>query len=146
DSTIDSSSRTHITRKLRNKPGMSPPPTPLDLTALVPQAGLISSLPITSGPFFDPHTLSVDELPSPFPLPLTAIVTPTAPQAGGGGNTAGRRRPKNNAGGLQQQGAKILAALVPYKDAEIEGDLHEIRTANKRRRATAVAMGKMGVV
>jgi len=30
------------------------------------------NLPITTGPFLNPHSLNVDDLPSPFPLPLTA--------------------------------------------------------------------------
>ncbi|KAG6891595.1 hypothetical protein C0992_002633 [Termitomyces sp. T32_za158] len=58
DAAMDSSSRQHITRKLRNKLGTSPPPTPLGPNTSAPQTGLISSLPITSGPFLNPHSLS----------------------------------------------------------------------------------------
>ncbi|KAG6919523.1 hypothetical protein DXG01_005113 [Tephrocybe rancida] len=150
DAAMDSSSRPHITRKLRNKLGTSPPPTPLgSTTSSAPQAGLISSLPITSGPFLNPHSLSVDELPSPFPMPLTSSTAPAAPQGGGSSGTGGRRRPKGNGGGGQQvfgQLGKSLVQLGPCKDADIENDLNEIRRGNKRRRATAVALGKLGVV
>ncbi|KAG6865161.1 hypothetical protein C0991_004771 [Blastosporella zonata] len=150
DAAMDSSSRPHITRKLRNKLGTSPPPTPLgSTTSSVPHVGLVSSLPITSGPFLNPHSLSVDELPSPFPLPLTSSTAPAAPQGGGGSGTGGRRRPKGNGAGGQQvfgQLGKSLAQLGPCKDADVENDLNEIRRGNKRRRATAVALGKLGVV
>ncbi|KAG6890319.1 hypothetical protein C0995_009526 [Termitomyces sp. Mi166 len=150
DAAMDSSSRQHITRKLRNKLGTSPPPTPLGSNgSAAPQAGLISSLPITSGPFLNPHSLSVDELPSPFPLPLTSSTAPSAPQGGGSGGAGGRRRHKGNGGGGQHvfgQLGKSLFQLGPCKDADIESDLNEIRRGNKRRRATAVALGKLGVV
>ncbi|KAF5383658.1 hypothetical protein D9615_003845 [Tricholomella constricta] len=157
DAAIDASSRPHITRKLRNKLGTSPPPTPLGgasnssasaLSHLGPGLGLISSLPITSGPFLNPHSLAVDELPSPFPLPLTSTTAPTAPQGGAGAGAGGRRRPKGNGvGGQQVVGGlgKSLLMLGPCKEGEIESDLNEIRRGNKRRRATAVALGKMGV-
>ena len=44
-------------------------------------------LPFTIGPFsfLNPHSLSVDELPSPFPLPLTS----THINSGGSGPTSG---------------------------------------------------------
>ncbi|KAG6831096.1 hypothetical protein H0H92_012773 [Tricholoma furcatifolium] len=147
DAAMDSSSRPHITRKLRNKLGTSPPPTPLGSTSSLPQTGLISSLPITSGPFLNPHSLSVDELPSPFPLPLTSSTAPSAPQ-GGASNTGGRRRPKGNGGGgphVFGQLGRSLLSLDKCKEPEIESDLNEIRRGNKRRRAVAVALGKMGV-
>ncbi|KAG6833001.1 hypothetical protein H0H87_012587 [Tephrocybe sp. NHM501043] len=149
DAAMDSSSRPHITRKLRNKLGTSPPPTPLGpAVSSVPHSGLISSLPITSGPLLNPHSLSVDELPSPFPMPLTSSTAPAAPPGGGAGGTGGRRRPKGNGGGQQVFGqlGKSLTQLGPCKDAEVEADLNEIRRGNKRRRATAVALGKLGVV
>ncbi|KAG6844533.1 hypothetical protein H0H87_006117 [Tephrocybe sp. NHM501043] len=145
DATADSSSRAHVTRKLRNKPGTSPPPTPHELSA-TPQNGFISSLPITSGPFLDPHSLSVDDLPSPFPLRLTASVPPTATQGASGATSVGGRRKPRNTAGPQQQAGKILAPLAPYKDAEVEGDMTEIRRATKRRRTTAMGLGKLGVV
>lgn len=85
DASLDSHSRPPITRKLRNKLGnaASPPPTP-QIAALngFPSSSLgtagastifsTANLPITTGPFLNPHSLNVDDLPSPFPLPLTA--------------------------------------------------------------------------
>ena len=94
DASLDTQSRSHITRKLRNKlGGTSPPPTPL--ANGTPGGGAIASIasgPITSGPFLNPHSLSVDELPSPFPLPLTS--THSSNNNGTSGN--GRRRNKGN--------------------------------------------------
>lgn len=146
DAAMDSHSRPPITRKLRNKMGTSPPPTPLGAQgAPLPMggAGAISQFPITTGPFLNPHSLSVDELPSPFPLPLTSTSNPTATnQASATGQPNGRRRPKgagqNNhltVGGL----GKSIAMLGACKDTEIESDLGDIRRGNKRRRATAQA-------
>ncbi|KAJ7715137.1 hypothetical protein B0H16DRAFT_1435207 [Mycena metata] len=160
-------SRPHITRKLRNKMGTSPPPTPLGApgstltngTGLNPGLGLgpgaglglISSLPITSGPFLNPHSLSVDEIPSPFPLPLTSTAIPGSGHAVAASGAAsapmgtgpnGRRRPKGSGTHLSQAIGglgKSLAALTGCKESEIENDLVEIRRANKRRRA---AQGK----
>lgn len=151
DATLDSTSRPHITRKLRNKLGTSPPPTPLtNGLALTNGTGLISSLPITTGPFPNPHSLAVDELPSPFPLPLTSTTAPTGGAAASGSGTgtagtSGRRRPKGNGtradqtiGGL----GKSLSMLCGSKENEIEADLGEIRRGNKRRRATAASLAK----
>ncbi|KAJ6466706.1 hypothetical protein C8R47DRAFT_1025100 [Mycena vitilis] len=141
-------SRPHITRKLRNKMGTSPPPTPLGapVPGLTNGAGLISNLPITSGPFLNPHSLSVDEIPSPFPLPLTSTAIPGGGAAAGGAGpvpgTNGRRRPKGSGTHLSQAIGglgKSLAALTACKESEVENDLVEIRRANKRRRA---AQGK----
>ena len=105
-------------------------------------------LPITIGPFsfLNPHSLSVDELPSPFPLPLTS----TNVNNGGGGaasggaagnngpSNGGRRRAKGG-GGNQGQAlgglGKSLLLLNTTKDTEIENDLGEIRRGSKRRRA-----------
>ncbi|KAJ3826261.1 hypothetical protein F5880DRAFT_125565 [Lentinula raphanica] len=171
DATLDSQNRAHITRKLRNKMGTPPPMTPLGSqpgNPAQPNAGIpgsISSFPITSGPFLNPHSLSVDEIPSPFPLSLTSTtITSTSGGSGGngvsggaasgggtGGNgpganagtTGGRRRPKGS--GTHQSQAigglgKSLAMLNTAKEPEIEADLGEIRRGNKRRRA-AVAGG-----
>ncbi|KAJ7044710.1 hypothetical protein C8F04DRAFT_1027093 [Mycena alexandri] len=106
-------SRPHITRKLRNKMGTSPPPTPLGapgstltngtglnpgLAGLGAGLGLISSLPITAGPFLNPHSLAVDEIPSPFPLPLTATAIP------GGGHGHGHAVAAGGAGGALMGG------------------------------------------
>ncbi|ESK94837.1 centrosomal protein atpase [Moniliophthora roreri MCA 2997] len=151
DATLDSQSRPHITRKLRNKIGTSPPPTPLPGAANQPNGtniGAISNMPITTGPFLNPHSLSVDEIPSPYPLPLTATSSSNtgagAPLGtGAGGTTNTRRRPKG--GGAQHNAigglGKSLAALSAFKDADIEADLIEIRRGNKKRRA-AVQAGK----
>lgn len=158
DAALDSTTRPHITRKLRNKLGTSPPPTPLGAPgSALPNgtgvgAGLISSLPITTGPFLNPHSLSVDELPSPFPLPLTSTTISNggatgAGGAAGGGGGGGRRRPKANGthpsqvvGGL----GKSLSMLCGCKEGEIDNDLGEIRRGNKRRRATAANLAKNG--
>jgi hypothetical protein len=160
DAALDSTSRPHITRKLRNKLGTSPPPTPLGAPgSALPNgtgvgAGLISSLPITTGPFLNPHSLSVDELPSPFPLPLTyttisngGAVGAAGGAAGGGGGGGGRRRPKANGthpsqvvGGL----GKSLSMLCGCKEGEADHDLGEIRRGNKRRRATVATLTKTG--
>ncbi|KAK0218229.1 hypothetical protein IW262DRAFT_1392979 [Armillaria fumosa] len=152
DGALDSQSRPHITRKLRNKMGTSPPPTPLGAPASAPNgAGTISGLPITSGPLLNPHSLNVDELPSPFPLPLTSTTIPTGPNGanastGTGAGGGGRRRPKGS--GTHQSQAigglgKSLAMLSGCKEQEIESDLGEIRRGNKRRRVTTGAgLGK----
>jgi len=144
DAALDSHSRPPITRKLRNKMGTSPPPTPHNTLAAVPGSGPsgISHLPITTGPFLNPHSLSVDEIPSPFPLPLTSTTIPNAAanaaNTTGSGQPGGRRRPK---GGGAHQGqmvgglGKSIAMLGPAKDSEIESDLGDIRRGNKRRRA-----------
>ncbi|KAJ7930128.1 hypothetical protein B0H13DRAFT_1963424 [Mycena leptocephala] len=139
-------SRPHITRKLRNKMGTSPPPTPLGAqAAALANGAAISNLPITSGPFLNPHSLSVEEIPSPFPLPLTSTAIPGGGAAAGSVPTPGpngRRRPKGSGTHLSQAIGglgKSLAALTGCKESEIENDLVEIRRANKRRRA---AQGK----
>ena len=155
DSSLDAQSRPHITRKLRNKLGTSPPPTPLGATnaGLTNGIGHNVGLPMAAGSFTNPHSLSVDELPSPFPLPLTSTSLPSGHGSGGGASGAGaggigngsRRRGKGTnhpsqagIGGL----GKSLAMLAVSKDQEIEADLGEIRRGNKRRRATAMPTGK----
>jgi len=177
DASLDSHSRPPITRKLRNKLGTSPPPTPHNGANGVggvsgnvlafPLAngngnGLASSLPITTGPFLNPHSLSVEDLPSPFPLPLTSSHLPHgsssgAPVLGGalsaaGGvapNGGGRRRPKGG-GGHQGQTLGVLGKsmqiLNSTKDNDLESDLGEIRRGNKRRRATAAAGARIGLL
>ncbi|EPQ56722.1 hypothetical protein GLOTRDRAFT_128658 [Gloeophyllum trabeum ATCC 11539] len=128
DATGDSQTRSHVTRKLRNKIGTSPPPTPNQTgTAGVAATGTVTN----------PLSLSIDELPSPFSLPLTA----TVPQINGTGGGNGRRKQKTQekpTGGL----GKALVILTTVKENEVESDLGEIRRGNKRRRATAAAMGK----
>ena len=140
EAALDSQSRPHITRKLRNRLGTSPPPTPL---ASYPNGVTNSSGPTPPGPITNPHSLSVDELPSPFPLPLTAtsLLNMTA---GNVSSNGGRRRPKG--GGFQVQAigglGKSGASLVGCKDTEIESDLGEIRRGNKRRRGGGVSIIK----
>ncbi|KIJ65188.1 hypothetical protein HYDPIDRAFT_111082 [Hydnomerulius pinastri MD-312] len=149
DVSLDSQSRTHITRKLRNKVGTSPPPTPLGLSGLSLANG--STTPITSGPFTNPHSLSVDEIPSPFPFPLTSVTLNNghhATSGGGGGGSNGSRR-RNKAGGSHPSMVgvgglgKSLAFLGSSKDTEIEADLIEIRRGTKRRRAAAISSTKV---
>ncbi|TFK39476.1 hypothetical protein BDQ12DRAFT_681847 [Crucibulum laeve] len=150
---LESHSRPPITRKLRNKMGTSPPPTPLGAAGSTLPNGtnptLISSLPITTGPFLNPHSLAVDELPSPFPLPLTSTTAPNGGAAAaantGVPQTGGRRRPKG-AGAHQSLAVgglgKSLLMLTGSKESEIDNDLGEIRRGNKRRRAVASSLAK----
>lgn len=145
DASLDAHSRPPITRKLRNKLGTSPPPTP----GPPANSALISSLPITSGPFLNPHSLSVDEIPSPFPLPLTSTTSsngngPGSGGGNGGGGGGGRRRPKG--GGAHQNQAlgglgKSIGMLGNNKDPEADNDMIDIRRGNKRRRNAASALG-----
>ena len=140
EAALDSQSRPHITRKLRNRLGTSPPPTPL---ASYPNGVTNGTAPTPAGPITNPHSLSVDELPSPFPLPLTAtsLLNTTA---GNVNNNGGRRRPKG--GGFQVQAVgglgKSGASLMGCKETEIESDLGEIRRGNKRRRGGGVSIIK----
>lgn len=153
DASLDAHSRPPITRKLRNKLGTSPPPTPLPSFSTVNgPGGHVSCLPITSGPFLNPHSLSVDELPSPFPFPLTSTSIPnggasTGALGAGIGSAGGRRRPKG--GGVHQSQVvgglgKSLVIFMPQsiKESEVDSDLGEIRRGNKRRRATAASLAK----
>lgn len=189
DAALDMHSRPPITRKLRNKLGTSPPPTPHPLTGATSHfpitgntfggatgvgganganvTGLSSNIPITTGPFLNPHSLNVDDLPSPYPLPLTSSHLPPsggsasgggagagggaggaggnggngAQGAGGGGGGGGRRRVKGGGGPGQAVGGlgKSLFVFNVVRDIDIEADLGEIRRGNKRRRATAAA-------
>ncbi|KZT09858.1 uncharacterized protein LAESUDRAFT_747883 [Laetiporus sulphureus 93-53] len=148
---LDSQSRAHNTRKLRNKlGGTSPPPTPLSGvgTSYLTNGTLsISTGAASSGPLLNPHSLHVDELPSPFPLPLTS--THSAHSAGygygnGPGATGnGRRRAKGGGRENQTVGGlgKSLTILNTVKEQEVEQDLNEIRRGNKRRRVAATTLG-----
>ncbi|KAI0642094.1 hypothetical protein C8Q79DRAFT_929589 [Trametes meyenii] len=145
DGGMDSQSRPHITRKLRNKlgGGTSPPPTPVP-GGHSSNGGIasISSGPVTSGPLLNPHSLSVDELPSPFPLTLISGHSGGGQSYGYGatsGTGNGRRRAKGAGKDAQAPGTlgKSLNALHALKDVEYEADLGEIRRGNKRRRAAA---------
>ncbi|KAF9482644.1 hypothetical protein BDN70DRAFT_911604 [Pholiota conissans] len=167
DAVLDIHSRPP-TRKLRNKVGTSPPPTPHSGPAGVgypitaTNGTLSSNLPITTGPFPNPHSLSVDDLPSPFPLPLTATTTgahasgAAGGAAGGLGGGAGgtapngsRRRVKNGAnqgqavGGL---GKSLYLFTSTTRDPEADNDMIEIRRGGKRRRAVAnAALARTGM-
>ena len=95
----------------------------------------------------------MDELPSPFPLPLTSTHVNSGSSAapgGAGGNSNGlpngsRRRAKGG-GGNQGQAlgglGKSLLLLNATKDTEIENDLGEIRRGSKRRRAAVAGASK----
>ncbi|KAF9654350.1 hypothetical protein BDM02DRAFT_3106698 [Thelephora ganbajun] len=135
DVSLDSQSRPHITRKLRNQLGGSPPHSPLTTTPNGTAPG-----PVTVGPLVNPHSLSIDELPSPFPLPLTST---QLPYGSSGATAGGNGRRRNKGGGFQAQIAgglgKSGGGLTSAKDFEIEADLGEIRRGNKRRRAAATA-------
>lgn len=144
DATLDSQSRSHITRKLRNKLGGSPPPS--GYSGYTSTNG-VTSLPATVVPVPNPNSLSVDELPSPFPLPLTASAPNGAygnsnGSGGGGGGGAGQKR-KHKGGGVQPQAltglGKAIQQLTAAKELEVDSDLSEIRRGAKRRRAAATA-------
>lgn len=143
DASLDAHSRPPLTRKLRNKLGTSPPPTPGPPI----NSTLISSLPITMGPFPNPHSLSVDEIPSPFPLPLTSTTLGNGAGAGNGagnGGGGGRRRQKGG-GASQNQAIGGLGKSIPMlglnKDPEADNDMIDIRRGNKRRRNATVGLG-----
>lgn len=141
DASLDSQSRPHITRKLRNKLGTSPPPTPNShLNGPNPSAPLVSNI-ITN-----PHSLSIDDLPSIFPLPLTSstLSSSNGGSGGGGGNRGKRAKGGGGSGGQGGGGAggkNGPTTLTPVKESEIERDLVEIRRGNKRRRAALSGLG-----
>ncbi|KZT25120.1 hypothetical protein NEOLEDRAFT_1133866 [Neolentinus lepideus HHB14362 ss-1] len=130
DAALDSQARSHITRKLRNKVGTSPPPTPNGQSP----AGLTATGTITN-----PLSLSIDELPSPFTLPLTAGAP--LPTGAAGTKRKAKNKKKRNDDEPQDLG-KAISLMVGCNDVERDADLGEIRRGNKRRRATAAAMGK----
>jgi hypothetical protein len=139
DATLDAQSRSHITRKLRNKLGGSPPPSSYGgYTSGNATAG--ASLPATVVPVPNPNSLSVDELPSPFPLPLTA----SAPSSGYINGSGGQKR-KAKGGGMQPMAltglGKAIQQLTTCKELEIDSDLIEIRRSAKRKRAAASGQG-----
>jgi hypothetical protein len=132
-------SRPHATRKLRNKLAGSPPPTP-------PTGGGFGAVPNPQIEAMNgnPHSLSIDELPSPFPLPLTMLPPSNGPYAATTGNgTTGRRKGKGTAGTNGYGGAiygglgRAIAMMTGGKEVEIESDLGEIRRGTKRRRQAA---------
>jgi hypothetical protein len=89
----------------------------------------VSSVPVTSAPLIDPLSLSVDQLPSPFPLPLTT-------SAGGPGvnGTNGKRRGKSDIKEVTQKELKSYSAMRELKEAEADNELAEIRRMQKKRR------------
>ena len=131
DASLDSQSRPHITRKLRNKMAASPPPPPS-----FNSTQMSNTLTSTVMPSPNPNSLSVDELPSPYPLPLLSSLLPN----GYGGSNA-RRKAKGNT--VQPQAltglGKAITQLSSCKEGEVEGDLGEIRRGVKRRRTAATA-------
>lgn len=137
DAALDSQSRSHITRKLRNKLGGSPPPSAY--ASYAPGGSTTSILPAAVVPVPNQNSLSVDELPSPFPLPLTASAPSGAYGNSGGGGTGQKR--KHKGGGVQPQAltglGKAIQMLTAGKELEVESDLSEIRRGAKRRRAAA---------
>ena len=150
DASLDSQSRPHNTRKLRNKVGgNSPPPTPMlgGASGLAIGNAASGTGNMNSGPFNNPHSLSVDELPSPFPLPLTST-QPTHNSNYGTGATTGTSRRRARGAGKEAQAlggiGKSLGLLTGAKDFEIEHDLGEIRRGNKRRRVAATTVAGKG--
>ncbi|EIN09457.1 hypothetical protein PUNSTDRAFT_143013 [Punctularia strigosozonata HHB-11173 SS5] len=132
DTTLDSQARPHITRKLRNKLGNSPPPTPGH--AGHGNASAAGVGPPINGPGTNPLSLSVDELPSPFPLPL---VSSTAANGAGvnGAAATGRKRAKGEPRNQIADRSKAPQSQITHcKNDEIESDLGDIRRGNKRRR------------
>ncbi|TDL23761.1 hypothetical protein BD410DRAFT_838768 [Rickenella mellea] len=129
DSALDSQSRPHITRKLRNKLNNSPPPTPFTAGQAPPTHPTTTFIPVPN-----PNSLSIDELPSPFPLPLTSSLLPN-------GYTGANGRKKSKGGGVQPQAltglGKAISQMTSGKEVEIESDMGEIRRGAKRRRAAA---------
>ncbi|KAH9940881.1 uncharacterized protein BXZ73DRAFT_98713 [Epithele typhae] len=99
---------------------------------------------VTTGPLLNPHSLNVEELPSPFPLPLIVIGSNGGQSYGYSANAGatgnGRRRAKNKGEKEANGVGKNLACLIPLKEADYEADLGEIRRGNKRRRAAVFAM------
>jgi hypothetical protein len=139
DTTLEHT-RPHATRKLRNKiMAASPPPTP----PTGGNGGTSASVQL-EGMNGNPNSLSIDELPSPFPLPLTMLPPSNGPYNAPAGNApTGRRKAKgtsanNGYGGAIYGGlGKAIAMMTGSKDTEIESDLSEIRRGTKRRRQAA---------
>jgi len=149
DAALDAHVRQPITRKLRNKLGTSPPPTPLATSVALPALnsapGKDGAPSIPAGPFLNPHSLAVDEIPTPFPLPLTSRVPSTSGAAAAAATTvaATKRKPKA-AGKDKNEVAKSLIIFFELHQGEIESDLGELRRGNKRRRAAAAAAVQNG--
>lgn len=126
---LDAQTRPGATRKLRGKLA-SPPPQDMPQPAMGAATGAPSN----------PHSLAIDELPSAFPLPLTAVTLPQSGQGAQGVQGQNRRRAKG-AGGAPQPAfgmlGKSVLSLAGCKESEIEADLSDITRGNKRRRTAA---------
>lgn len=153
DTTLDSQSRPHVTRKLRNKlseiagGGRSPSP-------LLPY----STVPVQGNPHAvaNPYSLALDTLPSPFPLALPLKEPPprrggkaSAPtqqnQSGGGGargNLDGGLLPIIGTGASTGLG-KSLSGLTSARDIDIEADLLELRRGARRKRQAAAGSARV---
>lgn len=116
--------------------GGSPPPSYSGYAG-----GANGVLSTTIVPIPNPHSLAVDELPSPFPLPLTSSV-PAGAYGSSSGNGCGGQKRKNKSGGVQPQAltglGKAIQQLTASKELEVESDLSEIRRSAKRRRNAAL--------
>jgi len=158
DASLDSQSRPHITRKLRNKLGTSPPPTPAG-AAPSPHSNGTTTPTTLGGPLYNPLTLCVDEIPSPFPLPLTS---PT-PQAVNPyrysvvfdsyyQNNEDKKKKKQQKLNLHGLGpaVKIFHSIevgidmkitdrAVAKEHEVEEDLFKLRRGTKRKRGAVHA-------
>jgi hypothetical protein len=160
DASLDSQSRPHITRKLRNKLGTSPPPTP---AGAQPSNGAhingSATPPTLGGPLHNPLTLGVDEIPSPFPLPL-ASPTPQAfnpykytvvfdPYYQTQEDKKKKKMQKFNIHGLgpavklfhsPEVGTEMKASdRAIAKEDEVEEDLFKLRRGTKRKRGVVHA-------
>ncbi|KAF8517920.1 hypothetical protein BU17DRAFT_91348 [Hysterangium stoloniferum] len=157
DAAMDSQSRPHVTRKLRNKAsanhsavnGRSPSPS-------IPTA-TVSTQPSTVI-LTNPYSLALDTLPSPFPLALPLKEPPprrggkqAAPtqqtQSGGLGNGRGGNVEANlvaNVGTGAAMGlGKSLTGLTSARDIDIENDLTELRRGARRKRQVAANLGRV---
>jgi hypothetical protein len=136
DPSLDTSSRGHPTRKLRNKLGGSPPPNILPYPPAVNPTA-VSAGPIYTASITNPLSLSVDELPSPFPLPLIVPNNAASTYV-----TTGPNGKKKTKGGQKDLGivGKAAEKMTPCKEVEVEADLSEIRRLNKRRRQTLASL------
>ena len=170
DGSLDSQSRPHVTRKLRNKLGTSPPPTPAaggvstNNGIAAPAAHGHSNNGSMTPATLVPHssTLSVDDIPSPFPLPLTSstpqpfnhykytcVFEPFFQPLEEKGNKRGNKgkAPGHRLLGMHGLGPSVRLFHSPEvgsdqkptdraiaRDEEVEHDLMEMRRGTKRKR------------
>ncbi|KAF8579908.1 hypothetical protein K439DRAFT_1637481 [Ramaria rubella] len=157
DANLDSQSRPHITRKLRNKVGpahstpggRSPSPSSTSHTALPMQ---LNTTPLTN-----PYSLALDTLPSPFPLALPLKEPP--PRRGGKQTAPSQQMPSSGLGngrpgngdttvipvvgtGAAMGLGKSLAGLIGAREMDIEGDLTELRRGARRKRAVVASLSR----